>query len=159
MRHDQLELVSELVSPRRVVVAQRPELVRARRVAHAGLTFDDRPRLIDRARFGARIGRDPALVLGVEHSRQDRQRGVEVRIQVGATATNCEILGVHEDVATNLDVGAPSSLMIDVVGAGAAPAEDSRVQSGSLHQVVGLGRRNEPLERACPARIESLHVL
>ena len=69
------------------------------------------------------------------------------------------VLRVHEHIAADLDIGEARGLVVDVVGAGAATAEDPGVEPGGAHPLAGVGRRREPLEGLRLPLLEALHML
>ena len=160
MRDDQLEFVADGVRLGRCLVLNRAEFVRAGVVAKSLFADDDRGRLVQRERFGARIGRQPVRPVGVDHRRHHRERGREIGVQLLVLlAADFEVLRIHEDVAAHLHIGEARHLRHDVVRAGAAAAEDFHVETGSLHRVEGRDRRFHPLQAVFDPLLVAFDVL
>ena len=161
MGDDQFEFVADPVCARGVLaVADGTEFVRAGSVADVGFALDDGPGAIDCAGLGARVRGGAADVLIVQHRGEDCQRRLEIRIdRIILFAADFEILGVHEDIAADLDVRQPASLVINVIGAGAAAAEDVGSQAGLLQQFESFRGRRHGFQGSGPARREAGDML
>ena len=160
MRDDQLQLVADLVRLLRLLVLDHAEFIRAGVVDEVLLADHPGPRLVQRQCLGARVRRNRLLEIRVQDGREHGERRREVGVDVVVRfAADLEILTIHEDVAAHLQVGDAGRLRENVVGAGAAAAENLGIQSAAPHLLERVDRRVEALQRLIEAVLESLDVL